>query len=130
MSEILDFTDYAEPLDFKYNNQLYRIPALNKDQIEKLMSINKDFFVSEEDLLPSKENEVFSNDQISKAGKFFDMQEVFITTALLKKVENDWVEVEVAEVIDWPVKVKNRIMSAVSEQMAMSAEEEEINNPK
>lgn len=129
MSEILDFTDYAEPLDFKYNDQLYRIPALNKDQIEKLMSINKDFFVSEADLLPPKEDEGFSNEQVSKAGKFFDMQEVFITTALQKKIENDWVKVEVAEVSNWPVKVKNRVMSAVSEQMAVSADEE-TDNPK
>lgn len=119
--DILDFTDYAQPLDFKFKDGHYRIPAFNKNQIEKLMTINKKFTeVGDPD--PDEKKDA---DTIDKSGEYFDMQDEFLACALYKKTGDEFKPIEQDELKDWPIKVKNKVMKSVSDQMTTTIEEDE-----
>lgn len=126
---MLDFTDYAKPIDFKFNENTYRIPAFNKSQIEKLMKINAEFVKKDKqgnlsipDAPDSDNTDINDEENI----RFFDMQDEFIGSALLKKIDNGFVKVLKEELEDWPVKVKNRVMKAISEQMSSTLDEGDV----
>lgn len=123
---ILDFTDYAKPLDFKFKEDTYRIPAFSKNQIEKLMEINKKFtdFDDPEKIVPDAETEL-SKEKLNQSNDYFNMQDDFIACALFKKEGEEFKPVDIKELIDWPVKVKNRVMKAISEQMSATIEDDE-----
>lgn len=128
MSEILDFTDYARPFDFKFNEGLYRIPAFSKVQIEKLMQINQRFLSLEK---KRKENEQKSNEENSiddDTGSYFKMQDEFLSSALFKKQDNDtFAPISSEELDSWPVKVKNKVMNEVGKQMSSNISDDEPN---
>ena len=114
MAEIMDFTDYAKPFDFKYGDGVYRIPAFGKQQIEKLMEFSKKF------------DEEKVEDE-SKAGSFFGVQDEYLVCALLKKNASEvYVKCEIGEFINWPIKLKNKIMKHINDQMSAVTEEDEV----
>lgn len=127
---ILDFTDYAKPIDFKFNENTYRIPAFNKSQIEKLMRINSEFVKKDKDGNLSVPDTDSIDADAEENIKFFDMQDEFIGSALLKKTDNGFVKVQKEELEDWPVKVKNRVMKAISEQMSSTLDEGDVTEKK
>jgi hypothetical protein len=121
MENILDFTDYAKPFDFKYNDNIYRIPAFSKSQIEKLMQINTRFMN-----LEKQKKDLNDPDSLGDTGSYFIMQDEFLSSALFKKTESGSFEpIDPAELDTWPVKVKNKIMNEIGKQMSTNIEEEE-----
>ena len=131
MNDILDFTDYAKPLDFKYQEETYRIPAFSKPQLQKLMAINKELVKvgGDEDDLPDtditpKEDVSMTSEELDKTNAYFDLQDKFISNALLKKKDDSWIEVNENSLVDWPIKVKNRIMKSISDQMSATVEDD------
>lgn len=120
---IRDFNDYAKPIDFKFGDNVYRIPAFGKNKIEKLMEINNQFTgVLDEDVDP--ESEEINKETIEKNKKFFEMQDNYIASAILKKEGDQFKEITEEELIDWPIRVKNQVMSAITEQMSTVSDED------
>jgi hypothetical protein len=132
INDILDFTDYAKPFDFKFNENVYRIPAFSKVQIEKLMNINKKFIEIGKsvdktltDLIPGEDKDM-TVEELETSKTYFDMQDEFIACALLRKIgDGSFAGILENELTDWPVKVKNKVMKVISDQMSMSVEDEE-----
>ena len=118
-NEVLDFTDYATPIDFKFDDNIYRIPAFNKDQIEKLMELNKNFIDIDE------VDDDDSEGQMKKTKDYFEMQDIFIATALMRKKGDGYKTIEPSDLNSWPVKVKNKVMQQISEQMSVTVEDDE-----
>lgn len=123
-NEVLDFDDYAKPIDFKFNGGLYRIPSFNKSKLEQLMRINQEFIDSDTPDPNADEENPPSIDEMNKTVEYFTMQDDFISLALLKKTDNNsFVEIEKTELTDWPVRVKNKVMQTISDQMSATADE-------
>ena len=126
MNEILDFTDYAKPLDFKFRDNTYRIPAFNKSQIETLMKINAKFVADEIDSdITSEDDQKMTKEQLDKTGDYFNMQDEFLASAVFKKVDEEYIQITEEELSEWPIKVKNAVMRSVSQQMATTVEDDE-----
>lgn len=126
-NDILDFTDYAKPIDFKFKDVIYRVPAFSKNQIETLMEANRKFIDQDEavdDMVP-KDGDKITKEQFDKTAGFFDSQDEFIAIALLKKEGDEFKPVDKSELEDWPVKVKNRVMQVITEQMSSTVDDEE-----
>jgi len=120
-NNILDFTDYAKPFDFKYNDNIYRIPAFSKSQIEKLMQINKRFMD-----LEKQKKDLNDPDKLEDTGSYFVMQDEFLSSALFKKNESGgFNSIDPDELDEWPVKVKNKIMNEIGKQMSTNITDEE-----
>jgi hypothetical protein len=123
-NNILDFTDYAKPFDFKYNGNIYRIPAFSKSQIEKLMQINKRFMD-----LEKQKKDLNDPDKLEDTGSYFVMQDEFLSSALFKKNESGgFNSIDPDELDEWPVKVKNKITNEIGKQMSTNITDEEEDN--
>lgn len=121
---ILDFNDYAKPVDFKFQDSVYRIPAFPKKKIEMLMKFNNEFVKKQnldEEIDPEAE---VDQESMDKTFKFFDQQDEFLAMAVLKKEGDTFKEVTVAELSEWPVRVKTKVMSEVTKQMSAVAEDD------
>lgn len=129
MNDILDFTDYAKHIDFKYQNAVYRVPPFNKSQIETLMAINKKFVDIGGGMPDSDESDDSADDLKEISGKletsnqYFSMQDEFLACALFKKEGESFQPVDISEFTNWPVKLKNRVMKIINEQMSTTIED-------
>ena len=113
--EIIDFSDCAEEIPFKYKGIEYYIPAFNKNQIRKIMEINKkrkdkeekDSEIADSEIADDKNEEDFEE----KDTEYFDDQDEMLCISVYKKENNSPVEISVLE--SWPVVLKNRIMTLI-----------------
>lgn len=116
---VMDFDEYAIPSDFRFKGNLYRIPAFDKGQIEKLMKINNQMVEM------NKASEIKNEDTEMKTN--LDLQDEFLSVALLKEVgENNFIPIEYSEIEVWPLRVKAKVMKTVSDQMSMTIDEEGV----
>lgn len=113
MSNILDFTDYAKAIEFKFNeNDVYRIPALNKMQVETILSVNKKYV----DMAKNADEENIEGN-ISVLG----MQDEQIALVVEKKTqEGGWIKIDPNELASWPIGLKTVVMQKIGEQMSTS----------
>lgn len=125
MAEITDFTDYAKPVDFKYNDGIYRIPAFGKNQIERLMQLSKKFSDEDDEEKGDEEkDDEVTKEAIEKSTNFFNAQDEYLCTAIMKKnASEQFVNVPDNEFVDWPVKLKNHLMSMITNQMSVVNED-------
>lgn len=109
-TEIQDFTDLALPIDFKYEGIVYRIPAFNKPQLKKLMSLTSKLRSDEKEENKEKESE---------SGEFLDVQDEMLIVGVLKQKEDNTFEAITMDLIDsWPMRLKNKIMDLINRQMS------------
>lgn len=132
---IIDFTDYAKPFCFKYEKVNYQIPALNKEQQERLMEINKrvinttldDEDIENDETLSKKEKTLKLNELgIDKTRAYFNMTEEYIQAVVFKQQpDNSLIAITLEDVRAWPLRVKQHVMKAINSQMNIAAEDDE-----
>ena len=129
---ITDFDDYAKPFDFKFQGQVYRIPAMDKITIEALMALNQKMRDEKlektaQEMLKEDENsdDGISKDDLDNTKKFFDLQDEYIALAVkLLQEDGSIKDLQKEHFINWAVKVKNKVMSCITEQMSLADEDE------
>jgi hypothetical protein len=120
-TNILDFDDYAKPIDFKFSGNSYRIPALNKQQMESLMQLSRERAVAAD----AEDNITDNAKSIDDSIKYLDMQDQYIAIAVIKiDGENVTSALTMDEISTWPIKVKNKVMKTINDQMAFSVDDE------
>lgn len=132
--EIMDFTDYAQPIDFKFQDNIFRIPAFGKSKLEKLMMLNRKFTeLQEQEDAVDKESDgdevtEVTEEAIKRNTDFLTTQDEFIAAAIMIKDGDDYKDVSMDQMNtwDWPVKVKAKVMEAITKQMSSVVEEDEI----
>jgi len=124
--KIVDFIDLDKPFDFKYKENKYRIPALNKSQLIAISNINS---ALSKDIDEEEQNGEEQNDKKEKENnvKYLDVQDKMIisVTLILDKENDKWSKVEQEHIEDWPLIVKQKVIESINKQMSTSTEEDD-----
>lgn len=133
--DIMDFTDLGEYTEFAYRNEKFGIPAFTKSQLLKLMELHAKARENSDDDDESAEIDEETGEKrekpldVEKVKKTLDFIDGFIVCGIRRKNESgDFVEITTEEFngMDWPEKLKRRVMKLVSDEMGSQSNEGDI----
>jgi hypothetical protein len=111
MSNVIDLSDLVKAIKFKFNDEEFEIPPIPDDKLKGIMGIaNKITKASKEETEDSVMTEAF----IADHNKFLAM-------AVQKKVGDNYNKMEPGNFTSWPLKLKNKVMELVFEQVGTSS---------
>jgi hypothetical protein len=114
MTDVIDLSDLVKAIKFKFNDQEFEIPPIPDDKLKSIMSIaNKITEAGKEGLRDDKANE-----------EFIKNQNKFLSMGIQKKQGKSYNKMEPNDFSSWPLKLKNRVMELVFEQVGTSSGEE------
>lgn len=114
MTDVIDLSDLVQSVKFKFNKEEFEIPPIPDDKLKGIMSIaNKITKASKED----QEEEGANDEFIANHNKFLSM-------AVQKKDGDNYVKMEPDGFSKWPLKLKNKVMELVFEQIGTSSGED------
>jgi hypothetical protein len=109
MSDVIDLSDLVKAVKFKFNNEEFEIPPIPDDKLKEIMAIaNK--------ITKSGENEEDKDSDL-----FIEHHNKFLSLSVQRKDEqNVYHKMEPNDFASWPLKLKNRVMELVFEQVGTS----------
>jgi len=114
MSEVIDLSDLVQSVKFKFNDQEFEIPPIPDDKLKGIMSIaNKITETSKE----GKKGSVADGDN----EEFISNHNKFLAMAIQKKDGDKYIKMEPDGFSEWPLKLKNKVMELVFEQIGTSS---------
>lgn len=122
VNELLDFSDLDERIEFKYKEDMFCIPAFTKKQLDTLMAISKRF-VADAPKGEEVETENMSEEDMERSKNFFNMQDEYLIAAVSRIDENILVPLTQDDIDSWPIRLKNKIMSLINNQMSSTISE-------
>ncbi len=115
MVDVIDLSDLVQSVRFKFNDQECEIPPIPDDKLRGIMKIaNK---ITEVTKKGGAEDDK-SNDE------FITNQNKFLAMSVQKKDGKSYVKMDEKEFSTWPLKLKNRVMELVFEQVGTSSGED------
>jgi len=145
MNKIEDFSDLGQPIQFKYNNEVFSIPAVTPRMARKLIKISReitkkaesndkkykelsakiDSYEEKNEAIPEDLEKEFAEIE-EEMSKVFDFQLDFIIFAGLKKITTDNLFVDpdrnrLEE--EWSNKLTSRIFKLINENMSDTEQE-------
>jgi hypothetical protein len=113
MSNVIDLSDLVKAVKFKFNDEEFEIPPIPDDRLKGIMSIANKITKASKD----ESNDGSINDE------FIADHNKFLAMAVQKKVGNNYNKMEPDNFTSWPLKLKNRVMELVFEQVGTSSGE-------
>jgi hypothetical protein len=114
MVDVIDLDDLVQPIRFKFSDQECEIPPIPDDKLKSIMSMaNKITESSKDGLMDEKSNE-----------EFIKNQNDFLSMAVQKKDGEEYKKMKSTDFSSWPLKLKNRVMELVFEQVGTSSGDE------
>lgn len=108
MVDVIDLSDLVQSVKFKFNDQECEIPPIPDDKLRGIMKIaNK---ITEVTKSEDKDND-----------EFIANQNKFLAMSVQKKDGKSYVKMDENEFVTWPLKLKNRVMELVFEQVGTSS---------
>jgi len=114
MVDVIDLSDLVKSVKFKFNDQECEIPPIPDDKLRGIMKIANKITESSKDGL----NDEKTNDE------FIANQNKFLSMAIQKKKDKSYVKMDESDFESWPLKLKNRVMELVFEQIGTSSGED------
>jgi hypothetical protein len=113
-SDVIDLSDLVKAVKFKFNNQDFEIPPIPDDKLKGIMGIaNKITKSSRED-----------SEDIAMNEEFIADHNIFLSMAVEKQIDDKTYEKMAPEdFTSWPLKLKNRVMELVFDQIGTSSGE-------
>jgi hypothetical protein len=112
-TDIIDFTDIAKPVFFKYNDDFFAIPSFTKKQIKTLMILGS--------AANNFKNEEQEDNNLNSTINYFDTLDEYILAAVVKCNKANSIEgaksIESEDIDHWPITIKNKIMNLINTQM-------------
>jgi len=112
LNEMMDFSDLANGLKFKFQDEIFEITPISNSKAKKLFAMSKKLKVNKENTDQEEENDVTD---------VFDFQAEYINAAVINS-KGEKVSIEVIE--DWPAKFTNKVMHLINEQINPNEKEE------
>jgi len=113
MSNVIDLSDLVKAVKFKFNDEEFEIPPIPDDRLKGIMGIANKITKASKD----ESNDGSINDE------FIADHNKFLAMAVQKKVGNNYNKMEPDNFTSWPLKLKNRVMELVFEQVGTSSGE-------
>lgn len=114
MVDVIDLSDLVQSVRFKFNDQECEIPPIPDDKLRGIMNIANKITESSKDGL----NDEKTNDE------FISNQNKFLAMAIQKKDGKSYAKMDESDFAAWPLKLKNRVMELVFEQIGTSSGED------
>ena len=118
MTNVIDLNDLVQPVKFKFSDMEFEIPPIPDDKLKSIMGIANKITES------TKKEESFMDDKSND--EFIKNQNIFLSMAVQKKDgENDnYNKMKPTDFSSWPLKLKNKVMELVFEQIGTSSGED------
>lgn len=115
MSEnVIDLSDLVKAVKFKFNDEEFEIPPIPDDKLKAIMSTaNKITEAGKDGMKDDKAND-----------EFIKNQNHFLSLGIQKKEGKNYVKMDQKDFTTWPLKLKNRVMELVFEQIGTSSGED------
>ena len=114
MVDVIDLSDLVQSVKFKFNDQECEIPPIPDDKLRGIMNIANKITESSKDGL----NDEKTNDE------FIANQNKFLSMAIQKKDGKSYTKMDEGDFASWPLKLKNKVMELVFEQIGTSSGED------
>lgn len=114
MSDVIDLSDLVKSVKFKFNDQEFEIPPIPDDKLKEIMAIANKITKAGEDKDKDKEEDDDSDLFIEHHNKFLSL------SVQRKDEQNVYHKMEPDDFKTWPLKLKNRVMELVFEQVGTS----------
>jgi len=109
MSDVIDLSDLVKAVKFKFNDEEFEIPPIPDDKLKEIMAIANMITKSGENE-EDKDNDLF----IEHHNKFLSL------SVQRKDDQNTYHKMEPDAFKSWPLKLKNKVMELVFEQVGTS----------
>ena len=116
MTTVIDLNDLVQPIKFKFSEMEFEIPPIPDDKLKSIMSIANKITES------TKKEEGFMDDNSND--EFIKNQNIFLSMAIQKKDGENYNKMKPTDFSSWPLKLKNRVMELVFEQIGTSSGED------
>lgn len=117
MSEVIDLSDLVQSVKFKFNNEEFEIPPIPDDKLKGIMSIANKITEAGKESKEGKEGKMGDTDN----DEFIANHNKFLSMAVQKKDGDNYVKMEPDGFSKWPLKLKNKVMELVFEQIGTSS---------
>jgi hypothetical protein len=113
MAKVIDLSDLVQAVEFKFSEQEFNIPPIPDDKLTEIMDTAQKI---------TKAGEAGAENQMMNQ-EFLDNQNHFLALAVQRKEGKSYKKMEEDEFKSWPMKLKNRVMELVFEQIGTSSGE-------
>lgn len=114
MSDVIDLSDLVKAVKFKFNDEEFEIPPIPDDKLKEIMAIANKITKAGEDKDKDKEEDEDSD-------LFIEHHNKFLSLSVQRKDDQDvYHKMEPQEFTSWPLKLKNKVMELVFEQVGTS----------
>lgn len=114
MSEVIDLSDLVQSVKFKFNKEEFEIPPIPDDKLKGIMSIANKITEASKDNKEGQVEDTVNDEFIANHNKFLSM-------AVQKKDGDKYTKMEPDGFSKWPLKLKNKVMELVFEQIGTSS---------
>ena len=120
MSDVIDLSDLVKSVKFKFNDQEFEIPPIPDDKLKEIMAIANMITKSGEDK-KKRDEEEGEEAEDDDSDLFIEHHNKFLSLSVQRKDEqNVYHKMEPDDFKTWPLKLKNRVMELVFEQVGTS----------
>lgn len=122
MTDVLDLNELIEELVFTVGGKNYAVPPMNDAKMKKVMGLSKSI-----SSLSSKEGDDPLTEEEEE--KLLDLQNTILhETVLLKEDDDQTKQLAKTEYAKWPMKLKNRVLTLIFDQIGTAPEGEQEKN--
>lgn len=114
VNEMMDFSDLANGLKFKFKGDIFEIPPISGTKAKKLFAMSKKLKVNKRIVDPKVENKEQEEEMENDVDSVFDFQAEYINAAVIGA---DGIAVAIEVVQEWPSKLTNQVMKLINEQI-------------
>ncbi|GAH16458.1 unnamed protein product, partial [marine sediment metagenome] len=112
--EVMDLSELVQSVKFKFNDQEFEIPPIPDDKLKAIMSTaNKITEAGKKGMADDESNDAFIKNQNH-----------FLSLGVQKKEGKNYSKMDIKEFSSWPLKLKNRVMELIFEQIGTSSGED------
>jgi hypothetical protein len=113
MSDVIDLSDLVKALKFKFNDEAFEIPPIADDKLKSIMSVAN--------LITEAGKSGITDDKSND--EFIKNQNKFLSLGVQRQDGKNYVKMEPKNFSSWPLKLKNRVMELIFEQIGTSSGE-------